>query len=216
MKDNLQPKLWTTATFDRLSKYYDWFMKLFYPIGEKGRVNIAMRLNTGSVLDVACGTGTLLDMAREKGLLCYGVDLSQGMLDQARVKIPDAELTRASFYAIPYPDGYFDYVVATNALSGVFIEARKVIMEMFRVCKSGGELFLAEWPKALEENLKERLIVKLASLNDDAPKDYLKIFRELGVEPRVEVLGQRYNILVLQNHDRLAGLAPPVFPTFIP
>ena len=174
-------------------------MKSFYPVGEKGRERIAEKLIAGSVLDVACGTGTLLAIASKKGLSCYGIDISAGMLRQARAKVPNADLKIASYYEIPYPDGYFDYVVATNALSGEFIDTKKVLAEMIRVCKSGGEIHIAEWPKALEETWLERLVVWLAKLNDDAPKDYLKIFGELGYKPKVEVLAKRYHVLSIKK-----------------
>ena len=199
MKEHSQPKVWTTRTYDRLAKYYDLFMRVFFPVGEKGREKIVERLRTGSVLDIACGTGTLLAMAHEKGVKCYGIDLSQGMLNQARAKVPSAELRRASYYEIPYPDGQFDYVVATNAISGTYIDARRVLIEMIRVCKSGGRVYIAEWPKAETETLVERFIVWLASLNDDAPKDYQAIFAELGYEPEVEVLGKRYYIFGIEK-----------------
>jgi ubiquinone/menaquinone biosynthesis C-methylase UbiE len=197
--DKPHPRIWTTTTYDRLSRFYDLLMKFFFPVGEKGRERIIRKLDNGSILDVACGTGTLLAMARERGLCCYGLDISQGMLSQAQVKVSDADFSRASYYELPFPDGYFDYVVATNSLSGEFINAREVIAEMERVCKSGGEIYIAEWPKAPEDTLKERLIVKIASFNDDAPKDYLKIFRELGYEPDVEVLSKRYHIFGIQK-----------------
>jgi ubiquinone/menaquinone biosynthesis C-methylase UbiE len=199
MRERSQPKVWTTRTFDVLAKYYDLFMRVFFPVGEKGRERIVERLSTGSVLDVACGTGTLLAMAHEKGLECYGVDLSPGMLNQARAKVPSAELRRASYYEIPYPDGQFDYVVATNAISGTYIDARCVLIEMIRVCKSGGRVYIAEWPKAETQTLVERFIVWLASLSDDAPKDYQAIFAELGYEPEVEVLGKRYYIFGIEK-----------------
>ncbi|HUW95555.1 MAG TPA: methyltransferase domain-containing protein [Anaerolineae bacterium] len=190
-----RPRIWTTKTYDRVAKQYDSLMRTLYPVGEKGRERIVARLGTGSVLDVACGTGTLLALAHEKGLKCYGIDLSRGMLSQAKLKVPGAELTAASFYEIPCPDGYFDYVVATNALSGVSIDAGRVIGEMIRVNKSGGKVYVAEWPKAEKETFTERLMVKLASLSDDAPQDYMGIFRGLGYEPEVEVLSKRYHVL---------------------
>jgi len=199
MKDKSRPRIWTTGTYDRLAGYYDLLMKLFFPLGEKGRVRIVSRLNAGFILDIACGTGTLLAMAWERGLRCYGIDSSRGMLAQARVKVPQAEFSRGSYYELPYPGEYFDYVVETNALSGEFIDARKVIAEMLRVCKSGGEIYIAEWPKALEETRIERLIVKLASLNEDAPKDYLRIFRALGYEPEVEVINKRYHVFGIKK-----------------
>jgi ubiquinone/menaquinone biosynthesis C-methylase UbiE len=194
MGERSQPRVWTPRTYDGLAKFYDLFMRVLFPAGEKGRERIVERLSAGSVLDVACGTGTLLAMAHGKGLDCYGIDNSQGMLNQAKSKVPSAELKRASFYEIPYPDGRFDYVVATNALSGTCIDAKRVLTEMTRVCKSGGGVYIAEWPKAETETLIERFTVWLAGLNDDAPKDYQAIFAGLGYEPEVEVLGKRYHI----------------------
>ena len=195
MSDSSQPKIWTTKTFDRLSKYYDKFMRIFFPIGEKGRIRIIQRLEAGSVLDAGCGTGTLLALASTKGLRCFGIDLSWGMLSQAKLKIPNAHLARASFYEIPFPSECFDYVVATNALSGTFIHVKDVLVEMIRVCKRGGSVLIAEWPVAQKDTFRERLIVKLASLSDDAPKDYLKIFQELDLNPQVESLDQRYHVI---------------------
>jgi ubiquinone/menaquinone biosynthesis C-methylase UbiE len=116
------------------------------------------------------------------------------MLAQARIKVPKAELRQASYYDIPYPEETFDYVVATNALSGDHISASKVLAEMLRVCRSGGWVYIAEWPKAENESYGERLLVWFAGLNDDAPKDYLKIFREMGYEPEVDILSERYHI----------------------
>ena len=194
MSKRTQPRIWTTKTYNRLSRYYDKFMKYFFPIGEIGREKIVEKLTCGSVLDVACGTGTLLEMAKKKGLECYGIDLSEGMLAQAKGKVPDVEVRQASYYEIPYPEESFDYVVATNALSGDFIDARKVLIEMIRVCRSGGWIYIAEWPKAPENTPAERLVVWFASLNDDAPKDYLEIIQEMGYEPEVDVLSKRYHV----------------------
>ena len=133
-------------------------------------------------------------MAEKRGLKCTGIDLSKGMLAQARKKIPGAELLQASYYEIPYPEEAFDFVVATNALSGGYINARKVLGEMLRICRSGGWVYIAEWPKAQKETITERLLVWFAGLNDDAPKDYSEIFREMGYEPEIDVLSTRYYV----------------------
>ena len=199
MSKREQPRIFTTKTYNRMAHYYDAFMKFFFPIGEKGREKIVEELTSGSVLDVACGTGTLLEMAEMKGLECYGIDTSEGMLDQAKRKVPDAVLRQANYYAIPYPEENFDYVVATNALSGDFIDARKVLLEMIRVCRSGGWIYIAEWQKAEKVTFLERLVVWFASLTDDAPKDYISIFREMGFEPEVNALDKRYYVFGIRK-----------------
>jgi len=127
-------------------------------------------------------------------LKCYGIDISEGMIAIAKKKVPDAEIKLGSYYEIPYPEGIFDHVVATNALSGDSIDARRVLFEMHRVCSSGGWIYIAEWPKAQKVSFAERLVVWFASLADDAPKDYLEIFRELGYVAEVDVLGKRYHV----------------------
>ena len=199
MRDRKNPRIWTTKTFNRLSPYYDRFMKLFFPIGETGREKIVEKLTTGTLLDVACGTGTLLAMAREKGLKCYGVDLSGGMLAQAQRKVPNAEFQRGSFYRLPYAEGSFDQVVATNALSGDAIDAGEALREMVRVCKTGGRIYIAEWPKTDDESITEKIVIWLASLNDDAPQDYFGMFREMGYEPEVDALDKRYHIFAIRK-----------------
>jgi ubiquinone/menaquinone biosynthesis C-methylase UbiE len=199
MKEKSEPRVWTTKTYNRLSRYYDTFMKIFFPLGQEGREKIVEKLDSGTVLDVACGTGTLLAMAEKKGLKCTGIDLSEGMLAQARRKVPGAECRQASYYKIPYPEESFDYVVATNALSGSHIDARKVLGEMLRVCKKGGRVYIAEWPKAEKETFAERLLVWFADLNDDAPKDYLEIFREMEYEPEIAALRKRYYVFGIRK-----------------
>lgn len=194
MNDRTRPRIWKTKTYDRLSRYYDRFMRILFPIGEQGRICIVDKLEAGSVLDVGCGTGTLLGLASAKGMKCFGIDLSRGMLDQANVNAPSAELSIASFYDIPFHDDCFDYVVATNALSGTFIRPAEVLREMVRVCRKGGSVLIAEWPTAQKDTIKERIIVRLASLSDDAPKNYTKIFRALGLNPEIEQLDERYAI----------------------
>ena len=203
MQKRKKPRVWSTATYDRLSRFYDTFMKFFFPLGEKGREKIVEKLTSGSVLDVACGTGTLLAMAKKKGLECCGIDLSGGMLAQAKRKVPGAELKQASYYAMPFPEESFDYVVATNALSGGYIDVSKVLEEMVRVCRRGGWVYIAEWPKAEQETFEERLVVWFAGWNDDAPKDYLRIFREMGYEPEVDVLSKRYHVFGIMKGRNL-------------
>lgn len=194
MNGGSRPRIWTTKTYDRMARYYDAFMRCLFPIGEKGRKTVVEKLSGGTVLDVACGTGTLLEMAYRKGLECHGIDLSGGMIGRATKKVPGAVINQASYYEIPYPDETFDFVVATNALSGSHVDASKAISEMLRVCRGGGHLYIAEWPKAETRRFRDRVIEWMASINDDAPKDYCAIFEGLGYRPEVDILGRRYHV----------------------
>jgi ubiquinone/menaquinone biosynthesis C-methylase UbiE len=98
-------KIWTTEKYDKLSNKYDSKMKFILP--NKYRLKIFEYLNSGSVLDVACGTGIFLEYAYKKKFKCYGIDLSKGMIKQAKNKNPNINLMIASYYKIPF---YFNFI----------------------------------------------------------------------------------------------------------
>jgi SAM-dependent methyltransferase len=76
-------------------------------------------LAAGSVLDVGCGTGTLLRLAREGGHggRLVGVDPAAAMLDVARSR-PDIEWVLGSAADVPGP---FDLVVMSGHAFQVFV-----------------------------------------------------------------------------------------------
>lgn len=181
--------IWTPKLYDRIAKNYDRFTWLVSPGGEQAYHRVVAHLRDGSLLDVGCGTGTLLAMAQANGLRCYGLDSSPGMLAQARAKVPHASLVEGSFYAIPYADGSFDYVVETNALSGVGIDAERALCEMLRVCKVGGQVRFADYAKPPKVTWVQRLTVRIGLLIGDYPVDYRALLARLGYEPQVEIIG---------------------------
>jgi ubiquinone/menaquinone biosynthesis C-methylase UbiE len=186
----LKPILkWTPAVYDRLSRHYDRFARWFFPIGETGREKVVADLDSGRILDIACGTGTLLEMAHQKGLRCFAVDTSRGMLKEARKKVPNVGAIQASFYALPFADDQFNYVVETNAVSGAEIDAVEVLREMRRVCAKGGEIRIGDYAKAPRDGFWYRLLEKVGILIGDYPHDYESLLVSMGLEPEVEELG---------------------------
>jgi ubiquinone/menaquinone biosynthesis C-methylase UbiE len=180
---------WTPDFYTKLSPIYDKFAPYFLAIGEKAKKRVSEDLQSGSILDIACGTGVLLAMANEKGLECYGMDNSLGMLEETRKKVPKASLKLASFYDISYPENTFDYVVETNAVSGVEINADHVIGEMFRVCKPGGCVLIGDYCKASHETPWTVFTEWIGKKIGDQPHNFTAIIRNLGFEPSVEILG---------------------------
>jgi ubiquinone/menaquinone biosynthesis C-methylase UbiE len=180
---------WSPKFYSKLAKYYDALAPFFLGIGEKAKKRLSREFETGSVLDVACGTGTLLKMAHDAGLQCYGSDLAEGMIAEAQKKIPTGEFRVASFYELPYPDNAFDNVVETNAVSGVTIDANKVLAEMLRVCKPGGQILIGDYCKAPQETTWTRFMEWIGMLIGDYPHDFQSLFRELGCQPKIELLG---------------------------
>jgi ubiquinone/menaquinone biosynthesis C-methylase UbiE len=186
-------KIWSNNTYDKFASLYDIILGLFLP--KKYRKVVVAYLTSGNVLDVACGTGDLLLHANKKGLKCYGIDLSIGMIKQASKKILEVELKEGNYYKIPYDNNMFDNVVSTYALGGTKIDTEKVIQEMIRVCKPKGQILILDWQKKQKENLLDKLFIRIAKLTEDTPKDFISIFSKHGMKADCIKLSQTYSII---------------------
>ncbi len=98
-------------------------------------------------LELACGTGTLLEMVlrwrKWKGLPevnIVGVDYAESMLAGAQKRFagrPNIELRHADAAALPYPDASFDTANLANAIH-CLPDVPSALREMMRVLKPGG------------------------------------------------------------------------------
>ena len=91
------------------------------------------------ILDIGCGTAnnTLL-VSRTTHARVVGIDLSSGMLHEARKKAPEIHLARASANHLPFGNMTFDLVFMTEVLHH-FADVPPVINETFRVLQASGE-----------------------------------------------------------------------------
>src|SRR3954451_8518581 len=62
------------------------------------------------LLDVGCGSGLALALARERGASTSGLDISPGLLGIARERLPQADLREGDMETLPFEDGTFDAV----------------------------------------------------------------------------------------------------------
>jgi SAM-dependent methyltransferase len=68
-----------------------------------------------TVLDVGCGTGAFLRAAADHGATVCGLDASEALLEIARERVPDADLSQGDLQHLPYVDDSFDVVCGFNA-----------------------------------------------------------------------------------------------------
>jgi ubiquinone/menaquinone biosynthesis C-methylase UbiE len=91
-----------------------------------------------TIADIACGTGILADRI-ERELqpdAVYGVDLSQGMLRQARARSSKVTWLNGPAERLPFADGALDAVVTTTAFH--FFDQPATLREFHRVLAPGG------------------------------------------------------------------------------
>jgi ubiquinone/menaquinone biosynthesis C-methylase UbiE len=90
------------------------------------------------IADIACGTGILSNRIESElhPDQVYGVDMSVGMLGQARARSDRVTWLRGPAEQLPFDDGELDAVVTTSAFH--FFDQPAALREFHRVLASGG------------------------------------------------------------------------------
>lgn len=117
---------------------------------QRDRTMNALQLQAGEqVLDVGCGMGLLTrNMALAVGTSgrVVGIDISQPMLDLARVRcasLPQITLCEGSASSLSEPDQCYDAVTCTQLLL-YLADVKEALAEMYRVLKPGGRIAVIE------------------------------------------------------------------------
>ncbi len=95
------------------------------------------------IADIACGTGILADRI-ERELHpdeIYGVDMSDGMLNEARARSTLVQWLRGPAEQLPFGDEALEAVVTTSAFH--FFDQAAALREFHRVVSSGGLVAVA-------------------------------------------------------------------------
>jgi FAD/FMN-containing dehydrogenase/SAM-dependent methyltransferase len=91
------------------------------------------------LLDVGCGSGLTLMLAKDLGAIPSGLDISPGLLQIARDRLPDADLREGDLEYLPFADGTFDAVTGVNAFQFAG-DPRRALREAARVTRPGGRV----------------------------------------------------------------------------
>ena len=151
MTDEGNPELKRVETiYDQIAPEWDGRQGLVERLlmGRAMRESLAGVLH-GDVLEIGTGTGPTLALLAENARVTSftGVDLSQGMLDQAQRKssgLPfPVELRRMEAGQLHFPDAAFDAVTASLTLCTV-PDPALALREMARICKPDGLIAVLE------------------------------------------------------------------------
>jgi ubiquinone/menaquinone biosynthesis C-methylase UbiE len=124
-----------SADYDRISRIYDTSRVANTETLEK----LIRLLHVGSdsvILDMGCGTGNYTDALRRVAKSVIGIDLSIGMLEQARAKFTDLLLICGDVTSMPFKPESFDAAFAVQVLHHVK-EKELFLTEAYRVLRKG-------------------------------------------------------------------------------
>jgi SAM-dependent methyltransferase len=141
-KADIQGALWG-------AKAQDWAAlqePAWTPIFERG-LDLAGLQAGVSLLDIGCGAGGALALARRRGAEVAGIDASTNLVAIARQRLPGARIEIGGMEDLPFAAGSFDVVTGFNSFQFADDPVR-ALAEARRVCRDDGMLFLLAWGKA--------------------------------------------------------------------
>lgn len=109
-----------------MPSFYDWILNRLSP-----------NSNT-KLLDIATGSGMLIQCAKKKGLIALGIDLSSQALAKAQSSLSCPILSISDGERLPFHSGSFDYVTNIGSLEH-FLNPDLGINEIHRVLKDNGK-----------------------------------------------------------------------------
>ena len=179
------------AGIDLLLPFYDSFVRLFGADRVRRRLLDEAHIDDGhDVLDVGCGTGTFVVLAKRlhPGARVVGLDPDPKALARAERKIADEglsiQLDQGFSDRLPYGDASFDRVFSSFMFHHLTTEEKEpTLREMRRVLRPGGSLHLVDFGGPGEgHGLLLKLFHSSRLFTDNAQAHVLDLMKRAGFE----------------------------------
>lgn len=152
--------------FSRSAARYDQLAEIQHQIGKVllSKLDPAIDgMEDCKLVDLGCGTGLLLAELAERSIERFGLDIADGMIREARLRLqhasPNVTLVCGDLESTPFADDSFDVVISNAALQWCHLpSALSEIKRILRKCETSQILFstfgpgtLMEWGQAFRQ-----------------------------------------------------------------
>lgn len=178
--NNYITRFWSVA-----AKAYDWgpLQRWMYQPAQDEMITQLREHNSQRVVDIACGTGILASRIGEElhPAELYGVDMSEGMLAQAKARSQQVSWMISPAEQLPFDDASLDAVTSTSAFH--FFDQPAALAEFHRVLAPGGFAAVATLAPAKHSfpGLQERLADRVPA-RTFTPAEMRTLFENAGFE----------------------------------
>jgi ubiquinone/menaquinone biosynthesis C-methylase UbiE len=101
---------------------------------------ISRTTNRGRLIDFGCGTGFVINLAKDLFDSIDGVDITQAMLDRVDLSSGNITLHNQQCESVPFADGTFDAATAYSFLDHL-ADYSVILKEAYRVLRPGGLMY---------------------------------------------------------------------------
>jgi len=171
----------TKGYFDTVAPDWDSMRRQFFGNGVREAAIAAAGVGPGmTVADVGTGTGFLAEAALDAGARVVGIDISDGMLQQARSRFTGRafDARRGDTAALPLTSGEVDAVLGNMVLHHAD-DPPAAIREMARALKPGGALVITDADTHTHEWLRTEQHDRWLGFDRD---DVRRWFSDAGLE----------------------------------
>ena len=167
----------TTRFFDSIAEDWEKLKKEIIGAVNLNRLILEAVPVSGTIVDMGCGTGDLLEPLKKKARYLIGVDKSPRMLDQARRRFAldgaNVDLRIGELEHLPLREGEADLAVINMVLHHV-PDPKKAFREAYRVLKPGDSFIILDFLRHQLEGMRERYGDRWLGFNIVDIKKWLK------------------------------------------
>ncbi len=102
--------------------------------------HVSAQVGRGRLLDVGCGTGFIINLAKDLFDEIHGVDITRAMLDRVDLSSGNVILHNQQCETLPFESSSFDAATAYSFLDHL-ADYSVVLKEVFRVLRPGGMMY---------------------------------------------------------------------------